>query len=173
MSTYNIKKIKNIYQGKLLHIALNEVTFPDGKSSVRETVVHPGAVAIVPFIDEDHVILIEQFRTAADQILWEIPAGTLEKDEDPIDCAKRELIEETGYRADTMNKLASFFLAPGYSTEVIHLFAAHGLSKEGQKLEEDERIKPHILSIEKAKQFLKAGKILDAKTIIGLLLAVA
>lgn len=168
MNNYEIRKIKDVYKGKLLNIELKEVVFPDGKSALREIVVHPGAVAIVPFVDEGHLILIEQFRTPANQVLWELPAGSIEKGELPIECAKRELIEEIGYEAGRLEEIACFFLAPGYSTEIMHLFKGYELTKKCQQLEDDERIAPHIFSIDEAVSLLKSGKILDAKTIIGL-----
>ncbi|MEM1856108.1 MAG: NUDIX hydrolase, partial [Candidatus Methanomethylicaceae archaeon] len=141
----------------------------NGRIVKREIVVHRGAVAIVGLY-EDKIILIKQYRHAAGKFMWEIPAGTLEEGEDPLECAKREFLEETGYIASEFKKISQFYVAVGYCTEVIHLFIANNLKKAISSPEEDENIEVHMFPINEAINMIKNGQIEDAKTIIGILL---
>ncbi|MCS7129586.1 MAG: NUDIX hydrolase [Candidatus Caldarchaeum sp.] len=141
----------------------------DGRSFSVDVVAHPGSVAVIPILDDGKIVLIEQFRPVVGRWLLELPAGTIEK-ESPEICAERELLEETGYTATELKKLAEFYLAPGYSTELLHLFVARGLSKHRQSLEEDERIKLVEVSTDEARQLIRSGKVVDAKTIASLLI---
>lgn len=136
---------------------------------MKETIRHPGAVTIVPFIDDEHVCLIRNDRMAVGQTLIELPAGTLEEGEDPIDAAHRELTEETGYRAEVIEHLDSFWMSPGILNERMHLFLARGLTAGSTKLEADERIETFIVRWREALDMVDRGIIQDAKTIIGLL----
>ena len=110
-----VHKITELYKGKIFDVALEEVTLPNGMVKNREVVRHPGAAAMVPILDDGKVALIKQYRHAVGEYLWEIPAGTLEPDEDPIACAHRELVEETGYEANRLEELAQILPAPGYT----------------------------------------------------------
>jgi ADP-ribose pyrophosphatase len=159
------------YKGRLLGLKIFDVKLPTGKVARREVVEHPGAVAIVPLLGGDRVALVTQFRLAAGRELLEIPAGTLRPGEDPIECAKRELIEETGYEAGELEPLAEFFLAPGYSTELMRLYLARALRAVGQRPDEDERIRVVEMGISDAWGLVERGLIIDAKTIVGLALA--
>jgi len=143
---------------------------PDGRISTREIVEHRGAVAIVPMLSENKVILIKQFRKPANEDLLEIPAGTLAEGETPIECAKRELVEEIGYSAGKFEELFSIYLAPGYSTEKLHVFLASELKPEERKLDEEEFIEVVEMTLDEAISQIEAGAIKDAKTICGLLL---
>ena len=118
------------------HNQKNIVQLPSGGNTIREVVLHNGAVAIIPVIDEDNILLVKQFRYPTDKILLELPAGTLNKNENPKSCAKRELEEETGYRAKKMMPLITYYPSIGYNTEVIHCFIASGLKKIADAFEE-------------------------------------
>ena len=165
-----IHNIKTIYNGKIFNVALEEVTLPNGVIKDREVVRHPGAAAMVPLLDDGNVVLVKQHRHAVNDYLWEIPAGTLEPEEDPLSCAQRELIEETGYEAERFEKLTDILPAPGYTDEHIHIFLAMGLKAVGQKLEDDEVLVVQPTPLDKALNMITTGVIRDAKTIVGLLL---
>ncbi len=160
---------QSIYSGKILSLRRDTIKIRDGKVAIREIVEHGGAVGIVPFTDEGKIILVKQFRKATNKELVEIPAGTLEIGEDPIDCASRELEEETGYVASEMRPIISFYLAPGYSTEIMHIFRANGLRKTRQKLEDDEALELIDVELDEAISMVRRNEIEDAKTITSLL----
>lgn len=147
---------------------LDEVQLEDGKSTKREIVEHRGAAAIVPVVDDLSVVFVRQYRYAVSSELLEVPAGTLEPGEAPEECARRELEEETGYMCGELKKILEFFVAPGYSTEKIHVFMAKGLTKSKMRTEEDEQIKVETLPIAKALEKIRLGEIRDAKTICAL-----
>lgn len=135
----------------------------------RTIVAHKGAVAILPVLKNDRIILLKQYRPALDKTIYEVPAGTLEKGENPLLCARRELEEETGYRAKKFKKVISVYIAPGYSTEILTVFIATDLSRGNFSPEKYESIKPIEIPFDKAISYIKSGKISDAKTIISLL----
>ncbi|MCS7225174.1 MAG: NUDIX hydrolase [Armatimonadetes bacterium] len=162
---------QEIYRGKLLTLHRDIVEMPTGTRAVREVVHHPGAVAVVPFLNEDTLVLVRQFRYAVGEELVEIPAGTLKQGESPEECVQRELREEIGYEAKTIAKITSLFPAPGYTDEVIHLFIARDLFPSQTEGEEDEVVEPVFLTMGEAIEWLQTGRIKDGKTIAGLLLA--
>lgn len=135
----------------------------------REFVIHPGAVVILPLLSDTEVILIRNERFVVNEILWELPAGTLEPDEKPIDAAYRELIEEIGYQAKVIEPLFEFFTTPGFCNEKIHAFAAKDLTLVGQNLDPDEKITAEVLQWGKVMAMIKNGTIHDCKTIATLL----
>jgi len=157
------------FSGNLIKVRVDQVLLPSGRKTEREIVVHRGAVAIVG-IKKGEVLMERQYRHTAGTVLWEIPAGTLKESENPKECARRELREETGYIAKKMDELAHFYVAPGYSTEVIYVYLASGLKKERASPEEDESIETRFIPIEEALDMIKTNKIEDAKTMLGLLL---
>lgn len=159
------------YQGRLLTLTVHTVRLPNGAVGTRETIGHPGAVAMVPCLDADTVLLVRQWRTAADRALLEIPAGTLAPGEAPAACAERELMEEVGYRPGRLTPLVSFYLAPGYSTEVLHVFLAEDLTPAHLPHDEDEQIEVVQVNWAEIDSLIAAGEIADAKSIAGLLLA--
>jgi ADP-ribose pyrophosphatase len=161
----------SIYKGRILELKVFGVKLPNGREAKREIVEHPGAVAVAPLLDGDKVVLVKQFRLAAGDELLEIPAGTLRRGEDPDECAKRELIEETGYEAGELEPLAEFFLAPGYSTELMRLYLARDLKRVGQRPDADECIRVVEMGIAEAWGLVAKGGIRDAKTIVGISLA--
>jgi ADP-ribose pyrophosphatase len=165
-----VHDVTTLYNGKIFDVFLEKVTLPNGVIKNREVVRHPGAAAMVPLLDDGNVLLIKQYRHAVGQFVWEIPAGTLEPEEDPISCAQRELMEETGYEAAAFDKITAIWPAPGYTDERIHLFLATGLKKAEQKLEDDEVLEIQPTPLNKAVEMIGTGEIQDGKTIIGLLL---
>ncbi|HTU26351.1 MAG TPA: NUDIX hydrolase [Pirellulales bacterium] len=142
---------------------------PDGRLHERQVVDHAGAVAIVAMVDDDHVCLIRNFRVAVGATLWEVPAGTLEPPEPPLETARRELIEETGYRCAKLEKFAELLMSPGILNERMHLFVATGLTPGPTALEAGEDIQTVIVPWAEALAMIDRGEIQDAKTVAGLL----
>ena len=161
-------KTQSVYTGRLLKLRVDTVRLPNGRETTKEIVEHPGAVAIIPILDNGKLLVVEQYRTAARRRMMEIPAGTLEAGEAPLACAKRELIEETGYAGGRFKRLFSCYLAPGYSTEKIHFFLASRLVKTKARPAEDEFITVRAMDLDEALKAVDRGKIQDAKTISAL-----
>lgn len=159
---------KNIYTGIVVNLHVDTVTLPNGLTVDLEVVRHPGAAAVVPLKSDGTVVLIRQFRHAAGGFIYEIPAGKLHPGEDPTVCARRELEEEIGYRAGTLELLSSIFTAPGFTDEVIHIYKATGLSVGRQQLDRDEVLEVVEMSLPEAIRMIKNGEIRDAKSIVGL-----
>lgn len=163
---------ETIYAGKLLTMRRDQVRLANGRESVREIVLHPGAVAIVPILPNGRVIMVRQYRHAAGRTLLEIPAGTLDQPGETLEAAAaRELQEETGYRAAHLALLVTFYTAPGFCTERISLFLATGLTGGAQNLMDDEAITLEEIAIADIPALIARGEIADAKTLTGLLLA--
>jgi len=164
---------ERIYEGKVINLKVDEVSLPNGKTSKRELVEHPGAVAIVALTPENKIIMVEQYRKALERSIIEIPAGKLEKGEAPEYTAMRELEEETGYTADKLELIQSFSTSPGFADEVIHLFYADGLRKatNGAVLDEDEFVELMEVTVEEAEQLMKENRIYDAKTAFAVMWA--
>lgn len=158
-----------IYQGRVIHVVVADVRLPNGAPGRRELVRHPGAVAIVALDDAEHVLLVRQFRFAAGRVLSEIPAGTLNPGEDPLLCAERELQEETGYAPGRLQPLGGIFVAPGYTTEFIHLFLATDLRESRLEMDDDEFISLDRVPLAEALAMIDRGEIIDGKSIAGLL----
>ncbi len=163
------------YTGRVISLDVDEVRFPDGSIGSLEMVRHPGASAIVPLLDADaddpEVLLIRQYRYAADGYLFEIPAGRLDEGESPLECAKRELREETGYRAARVEPLFTMFTTPGFTDEKIHLFLATGLEAGESAREADEFMELVPTRLSRALSMIEHGEIQDAKTALALLFA--
>ncbi len=156
-----------LHKGKILQIRLD--TFQkEGKERTFEIVEHPGAVAILPITSKGDIILVRQWRRAAETILLEIPAGTLEKRENPASCAQRELQEETGFYAHSLLPYGGFYTVPGFCTEFIHLFIAKDLEKRPLPADDDEGIDVIVVSLKEALQLIQKEEIKDAKTILAL-----
>lgn len=166
-----LQKSRLIYKGRIIRLNLERVRLPNGHVTELEVVNHPGAAAVVPFIDRDHVMLIRQYRHAVGKYLYEIPAGKLAKNEKPLHCARRELEEEIGYRAKRFKKLASIYTSPGFCDEIIHIYWATDLVKTRQTLESCEVLEAIRVPFHKIRPMIQTGKIQDAKSIIGLELA--
>ncbi|GIV06197.1 MAG: ADP-ribose pyrophosphatase [Fimbriimonadales bacterium] len=159
-----------IYRGRVVTLRIDTVRLPNGRTARREIVEHRGAVAIVPLLNPETVLLIRQYRQAVGETLLEIPAGTLEPDEPPERCARRELEEETGYTTRQLRKLFSQYLAPGYSQEVLHVYLAEDLTPVTQHLDEDELVELVPTPLREVETMILQGHIKDSKTIAGLLM---
>jgi ADP-ribose pyrophosphatase len=159
-----------INEGRYFSFRTDVVELPSGRRTRRDIVRHPGAVAIIPVLSDGRLVLVRQYRYAAGKSLLELLASTLEPGEKPLACACRELREETGYKAGEMRRLLSCFMAPGYSSEVIHFFEARGLRYIGDDLEPDEEIETETIDVSEARGLIEENAIEDAKTIIGILL---
>ena len=121
---------QQIFNGKVISLQVDEVELPNGKKAKRELIKHPGAVAIIAITDENKLVLVEQYRKALQRTIVEIPAGKLEKGEEPLECAKRELEEETGYECKSIELVTSFYTSPGFADEIVHVYLATGLTKK-------------------------------------------
>jgi ADP-ribose pyrophosphatase len=165
---------ERLYTGRIVNLELDTVRFPDGSTGRLEMLRHPGAAAVVPFLDgpedaDPRVLLIRQFRHAADGFIWEVPAGRLDAGEAPEACARRELEEETGMRAATLEPLTTIYTTPGFTDERIHLFLAHGLEAGAQHREADEFMELHTLRWSAVMEMVRRGEIQDGKTLASLL----
>ena len=160
---------ENVYYGRVVKLDLHEVRLPNGETSKREIIKHPGAVAMVALDDNQRILLVRQFRLAAGKVMLEIPAGTLEPDESPINCAERELQEETGFKPAKLESLGGIYTAPGYTTEFIHLFLATGLVSSSLDMDSDEFIELETFTLAEALNLVESGEINDSKTVAGLL----
>jgi ADP-ribose pyrophosphatase len=167
---------RRIYDGRVLNLDIDQVRFPDGSIGELELIRHAGAAAVIPFLDDPNepgarILLLRQFRYAADRFLYEIPAGRLEGPELPIECARRELLEEAGCTANALTPLGGFFTTPGFVDEYIHVFMATGLTRDEPAPERDEFIHPESHTSQDALRMIDRGEIVDGKTIIALLMA--
>jgi len=159
-----------LFRGRRIQVAKDTIVLPGGETVERDVVLHPGAVAIIPLLDAEHVCLVRNRRPIVGETLLEIPAGTLEPGETPEHAAPRELAEETGYQAGRWRKLGVFFPSPGVLDECTHLFVAQDLTPGPQQLEKDEEMQPEILTWQEAVARTLDGAIHDAKTMIAVLL---
>lgn len=161
---------KTVYKGRIINLRLDSVVLENGNTALREVVEHPGAVGIVALKENGDIVMVKQYRKAADQVLLELPAGKLEPGEDPADCAARELTEETGYIAGDLRYLVSFYTSPGFSNEVMHMFLATGLREGENDPDDDEMVETVEISPDRAMDMILEGEIKDGKTIAGILL---
>ncbi len=158
-----------VYQGRILDVALETHAMPDGRQSNFEIIRHPGGAAILPVLPDGQLLLIQQFRPAIGAMVYEIPAGRLEANESPLACARRELIEETGYRAEQITSLGGLWSTIGFCDEYIHLFLGLRLTVSEQALEADEVIELCPMPLDEALHKVSNGEILDGKTQLALL----
>lgn len=167
------KTIKSnlVFEGKMINLRVDTVQLPGEKYATREIVDHPGAVAVVPINNQGKIVMVKQYRKAFEKFLLEIPAGKLEKNEEPSLCAKRELQEETGFMAKNINHLLTMYSTPGFSNEVIHVFLARDLQEGSANPDEDEYISVESFSLGELLKMIFNGTIKDSKTIAGILAA--
>ncbi len=160
-----------IYRGAKFDFEELQWESPGGRTIRRQVVRHPGAAVILPILSDGRLVLVRNFRPSVGMRLLELPAGTLEGGETPRDCAERELIEETGYRAATIRPLGRFYTSPGLSDELMHAFVATGLEHVGQTPEDDEDLEVVALEAGAAMELIERGELLDGKSILALVLA--
>ena len=165
--------LKTIYNGKIINVRKDEVELPNGNSADREVVEHSGGVCVLPLTDSGEIVMVNQFRYPHSEILTEIPAGKKEIGEEPLTCAERELLEETGYTAESFDYLGSLYPTPAYCTEVIHMYLARGLREGKQNLDKDEFLDVVKFPFDKAFDMVLRNEISDAKTQIAILKAKA
>jgi ADP-ribose pyrophosphatase len=158
-----------VHRGRKIQVGVDRSVMPNGQTVQRDIVLHPGAVAILPLVDAEHVCLLRNQRFIVQEELWEIPAGTLEVGEAVEAAAVRELAEETGYQAKQWRKLLEFYPSPGILSERTHLFLATELTAGAMRLEADEQLQPHVVALSQALTWMRDGTIRDAKTLIALL----
>lgn len=161
----HLKGEKQIFKGSRIDLYVVQQTAQDGGKHQREIVIHPGAVVVLPLLNADEIIFIRNYRIAVNKVLLELPAGTLEPQELPLETAKRELVEETGYECSEIEFLTKFYTTPGFSNELMHVFFAKDLHYLGQKLDPSEEIEIEIITFSKALELIQNGTICDAKTI--------
>jgi ADP-ribose pyrophosphatase len=167
---------RRAYDGRIINVDIDTVRFPNGSTGELEMVRHPGASAVVPFLtdaagDDPQLLLIKQYRYAAGDFIYEIPAGKLDGGEDPAECARRELREETGCTAERIEHLYTFFTTPGFTDEVIHAYIATGLTRGEMTHEKDEFMTVETVTLSQALELIKEGELKDAKTALAILFA--
>jgi ADP-ribose pyrophosphatase len=158
-----------VHRGRKIQVAVDRSIAPNGQPIQRDVVLHPGAVAILPLVDAEHVCLLRNHRFIVNDVLWEIPAGTLEAGEAVEAAAVRELAEETGYQARHWRKVLEFYPSPGILSERTHLFVASELTAGAMRPEADEQLEPQIVALSQALAWTRDGTIRDAKTLVALL----
>lgn len=168
---FSTKASRFIYAGRVFNLRSDLVEYPDGRTASLDILEHGGAVVIVPQMADGSLVMIRQYRHAAGRMLLEFPAGTLEHGEDPLVCAQRELREETGFAAQTIEKIGGFFLAPGYSTEYLHIYFATGLEASPLPKDTDEWLDVETITIDSLKALIKEGGLEDAKSLAAYHLA--
>ena len=167
---------RRVYSGRVINLDVDTVRFPGGSTGELEMIRHPGASAVVPFLsdpkgDDPQLLLIRQYRYAANGYLYEIPAGRLERGEDPAECARRELQEETGCTTERLDFLTTVYTTPGFTDERIHLYMATGLERGATAHEADEFMTIEAVTLSAALQLIQKGEINDGKTVVGILFA--
>jgi ADP-ribose pyrophosphatase len=167
---------RRVYTGRVINLDVDTVRFPNGSVGELEMIRHPGASAVVPFLsdpvgEDPQILLIRQYRYAAEQFLYEVPAGRLDPGETPDACARRELREETGCEASSVEHLYTMYTTPGFTDEKIHVFMAVGLTRGENAREADEFIELETMSLSRALELIEKGEIQDAKTALSLLYA--
>jgi ADP-ribose pyrophosphatase len=163
---------ETVFSGKLIEVRKVTVQLPNGTTTDREIVVHPEVIAVLPLLDDGRIVLVRQFRKAAEKVLLEVPAGGVDAGESPEDAVRREMIEETGYRVGSVRKLSSFYTSPGFTTELMHLYEARDL-QPGDATEETDQIQVVLLTPEEALERVESDDVADAKTLLALKYAAA
>lgn len=164
---------RSAHGGRAVRFRVDEVRLPNGKSAIREYLAHPGAVAVVPFVDKHTILLVRQYRYPVGAVTLELPAGKLDAGEPPLACIRRELREETGCTTGRIRRLLTFWPAPAFSDEALHIFVADRLRRGPLSLDDDEFLEVVEVPFRKALRWVRAGIIKDSKTIIGLLACAA
>ncbi len=160
--------IRPVFKGKLLKVFVKKERLPNGYLATFEMIKHPGASLVIPFLTKNKIIMLRQLRPVVNSYIYELPAGTLDENESPLSCARREIVEETGFSARKFTHLGKIYPVPGYSTEKISIFKAEGLKRQSRIVEKDEVIESRVFTRTMIKKLFKAGRIIDAKTISAL-----
>ena len=171
MKPMNFKVIKSeiLFRGKVFDLKVDKIEYDSGNKGIREVAVHNGGAVVVPVKDDGKIILVKQFRYPFQEFLLELPAGKLEPEEDPQECATRELTEETGYSSDSISKLGKIYTTPGFCTEVLHIYLAENLKSGNHNREEGEYgMEVYEFTLEEINEKIMSGEIVDAKTISGI-----
>jgi ADP-ribose pyrophosphatase len=162
---------RNVYDGELLHVRADRARLPDGKVAVREYITHPGAVVVIPLLDNGELVLERQHRYPLHRDFYELPAGKIDRGEDPLQCAQRELLEETGYSAKKWRYITTLYPCIGYSDEKLLYYLAEDLTFTSASLDDGEHLEVFTLTLAAAVDWVRTGKITDNKTVSGLLWA--
>lgn len=157
-----------VFKGRIIEVRVDRVSLPNGQESTREIVMHGGAVAVVPLDEQGNIWMVRQYRKPIEKVMLEIPAGTLERGEDPLVCARRELQEETGMTAKQWEKVTSYYSAPGFCNEILHIFLATGLEHGVSHPDDDEFVETVRVPLGSAYEMIFCGDIADGKSIIGI-----
>ena len=166
---FKITGTKKIFEGRVFSITCDDIEYQNGNKGVREVVNHNGGAVIAARKEDGKIILVKQFRYPFKDFIFELPAGKLEVNEDPLKCAERELIEETGYRAKSISKLGAIYSTPGFCSEVLHIYYAEGLTAgEHAREEGEEDMEVFEFTLEEIQEMIMKGEIVDAKTICGI-----
>jgi ADP-ribose pyrophosphatase len=164
-----ITQSMEIFKGRIVHLQVHDVQLANGMMSKREVIHHQGAVAVIVTDDENNILLVQQYRLPAGKVMWEIPAGVLEPNEEPEVCASRELQEETGYKPVSLVAMGGIHVAPGYTTEYIHIYWAREVVESSLEMDEDEFVEAHWKPLTDAIEMIGVGEITDSKTITAVL----
>ncbi len=166
---FKVQKSEIKFKGLVFDLRVDEIEYPSGNKGIREVALHNGGAVVVPITDQGKIVFVRQYRYPLNEWLLELPAGKLDKGEDPLKCAARELEEETGYTANKIIKLGRICTTPGFCTEILHLYLATGLTEGEHKREEGEQgMEVFQYSIDETTKLINDGKIIDAKTICGI-----
>lgn len=169
---YYLDKSETLYRGKVFDLQVDHITYESGNKGIREIAVHHGGAVVVPLNNDGKVVLVTQFRYPHQRVLLELPAGKLEKGEDPKLCAIRELSEETGYKTDSVEHLGSIATTPGFCTEILHIYLARELQSGSHNREEGEQGMQVVeLSFDEVEEKIRTGEMVDAKSISGIYMA--
>ncbi|MSQ32122.1 MAG: NUDIX hydrolase [Dehalococcoidia bacterium] len=169
-SPVKLIRSKRIHEGRIIQLRVDLLEVIDsGVRIERDVIEHPGAVVLIPIDSKGRLLLVEQYRHSVGETLMELPAGTLEPGEEPKLCANRELQEEVGYKAKTLKAVGGYYVAPGYTSEYLHLFLATGLTPSRLNGDEEEGISAKAVSVASALRMIKNGQIRDAKSVAGIL----
>ncbi len=169
MKKATVTSSETIFRGRVFNLQRDQVIEPSGVKTTREIIVHPGSVVVLPVLPDGRIVMIRQYRHAAGQYLWELVAGHKEPGEDPVEGARRELAEETGYTAERITKLLDIYPSPGLLGEKMDIFLAEGLKKGKARPEEDEKITQRIMTLREIEDWMQSGKICDSKSVAGIL----
>lgn len=166
---FKIDKSEIVFKGKVFNIKVDEIIYNSGNKGVREVIVHPGGAVVVPIAESGKIILVKQYRYPFGEHLFELPAGKLEPNENPLVCASRELIEETGYTSKNLTQLGKIYTSPGFCSEILYIYLAENLIEGNHNREEgEEGMEVFEFNLMELNQMISDGKIVDAKTISGI-----